>query len=89
MAGEHKLGVGADVVGRVYSVLADPRYNVQKDQNDIHTENELFNSNDMKVMANVLGDIIKIEYKSISFVPLFKLLYGILLLPRKNGSVRK
>lgn len=56
---ELELGFGEDLIGKVDFVLHDSLYNSQKDRNDAHAAYYMFGLNDMKDMANVLGDVIK------------------------------
>lgn len=58
-AEEHKLGVGEDLTWKVYFVLVNLSYNVQKDRKDYLDEFEVFRINDMNDMVIVLEGAMK------------------------------
>lgn len=57
----YKLGVEEDLNGKKYFVLADPPYNVLRNQNIGNAEYGVSGSNDMKRMDKDLGDIVRLE----------------------------
>lgn len=57
---QHDLGVGDELGEKVDYFLADPRYNVLSDQNDDYAKYDVFSLSNLKDMANVLGDMMKL-----------------------------
>lgn len=53
---QHDIGVREDLSANVYFVLAERLYNVWRDQKDYHEKYDLFSSNDMKDLANVMEE---------------------------------
>lgn len=51
--------VEKDLDGKLYSVVAEHLNNLRKDRKDDHTEYSVLHSNDVKDLANVLGDVMK------------------------------
>lgn len=59
LVAKHQLVVGVDLSWKVDIFLADPLHNVGRDQKKNHAEYDVFNSNDMKHIFRVLGDVMK------------------------------
>lgn len=59
---EHELDVGKVLTEKVDFLLVNPSYNVQIEQNDSYAAYHVFGLNDMKDMAEVLGDVLKPGY---------------------------
>lgn len=61
LAKNHELAVGEDLTGKVVSELADLSYDVQKVHDEAHAAYDLFSSNDVKDIVNVLRDVMTPE----------------------------
>lgn len=59
LAKEHRRSVGEDLIEKGNIVLTALSYNVRRDPNDNHVEDDVFGPNIMKYMARVLGDMAK------------------------------
>lgn len=67
MAREHTFGVEEDLTGKMGFVLANRPYKVRNDQKDDHMEGDVVASHDVKIMAKVLGDVIKLRVHELVF----------------------
>lgn len=57
---EKRSGVGEDLSAHVDFVLIDQLYNVPTNRKNEHADYDVFGSNDLKNVAKVLGDLIKL-----------------------------
>lgn len=60
LVAERKLGVGDDLAGEVDFGMVELLYNLQRNRKHDHAKYDLFRSNDMNDIAEVLGDAMKL-----------------------------
>lgn len=56
LAEDHKLRVEENLSSILHFIMTYTLYSIRRNQNDDHTEYDVSRSNDMKDMANILGD---------------------------------